>query len=139
MYLILPSLLVVSQDLSRPIRDSTYLRLQFGHSTHSLLDRYISIGTMHVVKVDTVDTEGFKTFSTSFFAVCPRAVDLMMRHATFPDKSKFGREKDPISFPSPFEPFRQELLTVAIETMKDRRELFGILVKRGLLTQSYPN
>lgn len=94
---------------------------------------------MHVVKIDTVDTEGFETSSASLLAVYSRTVNLVMRHATFSDKSKLGRKKDLISFPSPLEPFRQELLAITIKTVKDWRELLGVLVRKVLLTRSYPS
>jgi hypothetical protein len=89
-----------------------------------------------LTEVNRVNAEKPKTLCTSLPAIRGRAVDVVSG-ATF-DKPELGRKKDLIALSRLFEPFSQELLVIAIETLLVwlAPSLIDIILQK--LTRSYP-
>ena len=66
-------------------------------------------------EVDRVNTDTPETLGTRLLAVLARAVNLVALAAF--DEPELAREEDFIAFSGTFEPFAQELFTVAIEAI----------------------
>ena len=89
-----------------------------------------------LTQVNRVNAEKPKTLHTSLLAIRGRAIDGVCG-ATF-DKPELGRKEDLIALSRPFEPFSQEFLVIAIETLLVwlAQSLIDIILET--LTRSYP-